>query len=189
MNFVDIILILFLVGWAVRGYLIGFNVSLTTFTGVIAGLAGGIFLTMRIADVLPNIIEDATTMVVLVYLILFFLISTFFRAMAWFFRNALKSSEVIDADSFSGAVVGIVEGLILSSVLLIAIVFSSFEAPRNAIRDSGIAKYMLYSARVVMYSLPPDVKERANEIIESSSIPIYKPRQNSAVSPTPSPVG
>ena len=181
MNIVDIIVILFLCGWVVRGYLIGLSISLTTCTGVIGGLAGGIFLTNGIADSLPFTFENEVTLVVTVYLVVFFLISSFFRVLAIFFKKALTKSSLTDADSLTGAVIGLIEALILSSVILIAVVFIPFESPRSSLGKSGFVKYLLYSSKIIMYNLPSELKTEIDEVLIDFSRPDYTPR----FTPTP----
>ncbi|GAB4161340.1 MAG: hypothetical protein Kow00107_09120 [Planctomycetota bacterium] len=186
MTLVDIIIVAFLLAWMVRGFFVGFSLTVTTFAGMVGGIAGAIFLSPSLAGMMKGMIDNGTVRLLVAYFLIFFIISTIFRIIGYLMRNLLKKLKMTDLDSILGALVSGVEAVLIIVVVLLLLINTSWEGAKQAVSRSTLGPVFLEAAKVLVFNMPEDIRDR----IEKYTEPIGREPGNGKPgepSPEPSP--
>jgi membrane protein required for colicin V production len=154
MNWLDIVLVLLVTLPTFFGYRKGF---LRKLFGLL-GIAAGFFLAVRfystIFDLLSKVIKGNPILAkVLSFLLILTAVYLLFLWVAASMSNMNSGTKI--ADKIAGAITGFIQGLIISSILLVNMAYLSY--PEQAVRDSSL----LYST---IYKIAPAIFDKLIDI-------------------------
>ncbi len=184
MNLVDIIIIVVVLLWMVRGYYVGFMMTLTTLCGMVVGLICAIYLSKYLAEAMQSFINDEMTRHLLAYLLIFLIVAIIFRIIGLLLRELIKKMKLGGADSVLGVLASAVEALLLIMIALLVIIQSPWEKTKAEVRNSLIAPYMLEGAKIAVFNLPEHLRK---QIVRDIDNPDVKHEPSPSPSPTSSP--
>ena len=188
MNLVDIIVIVFVFIWVVRGFFYGFALTLTTFAGILGGIACAIYFSKPLADMMGGMIKDDRMRVIIAYVLIFLVVSIAFRVLGLLMRELVKKLKLRSADAVLGAVVSGIEALLITMIALLLIVQSPWEKARASVAQSVTAPYILEGARVIVFNMPDDMRERLEKFLakppESNDNRLNSPSKPPSPSPS-----
>jgi len=156
MNWIDLLALLVVVIWIVRGFIFGFALSLMTLLGVVAGAVCAVFLSPPLADAMMGAIANPSLRLMIAYLLIFLIVVTVFRIIGLLMKEALKKLKLEGVDALLGGIVSGIEGVLLVMALLIVIIQSPWEDGRNAVGRSALGPLSLSAARAIVQRLPAE---------------------------------
>ncbi|MDZ7816928.1 MAG: CvpA family protein [Planctomycetota bacterium] len=183
-NLVDIIMVVFVIAWAVRGFYVGFSLTLTSFTGIVGGIAAAVFFSPYVADMMKSGIHSEVARTLVAYFLLFFIVSTVFRILGILMKNALRKLKLSDIDAALGSVISLLEAIVLCMVILLFVVQIPWEAGRKSVSESLLGRQLLHASKIIVFTLPSDVRSRLDEFLVA---PPGEPPDNTEPEPSPSP--
>jgi membrane protein required for colicin V production len=159
MNWLDIAIVLIVAFFAVTAFSAGLIRELVTLVSAVVGVAvAGLFHDDLARDVLV-FIDDKDTANIVGFLVLLGAIYLAGQLIAIMLKQVAAILLLGWADRLGGALFGLLKGLVMVEVLLIA--FVTFDVGlRDAIQGSGLASVFLDAASVLLIILP-DEFERA----------------------------
>ncbi len=154
MNWLDIVIVLIVTLPTFFGYRKGF---LRKLFGII-GIAAGFFLAVRfysnVFDLLSKVIKGNPVLAkVLSFVLILTAVYLLFLWIATFMSNMNSGTKIVD--KIAGAITGFIQGLIISSILLVNMAYLSY--PEQPVRDSSL----LYST---IYKIAPAIFDKLIEI-------------------------
>lgn len=142
MNFIDIIILLLVVILSIRGYLKGFIHEifyiLIIFLGFICSFLFYEPLSSIIADYIPN--RDISLLIA--FISIFILITIILIVLRNTFLKLLESINFTDIDHIFGAIVGFMEGLILSGAIFVFLKNHPVLGLHEAIKKSYLISFI-----------------------------------------------
>lgn len=160
MNLVDIIILAFVLIWIVRGFFVGFALTIATLAGMVCGIAAAIFFSPSLADMMRNMIENDMLRVLVAYFLIFFIVSTVFRILGFLLRDLLKKWKMTDLDAFLGAAVSTIEASLLVMIILLLLAQTPWEGVRRSISSSMLGPAFLKGAKLIVFNMPDEVREK-----------------------------
>ncbi len=153
MNWLDIVIVLVIAFFAISAFRAGLIREVVTLVSVVAGIViAGIFYDDLARDVL-TFIGDRETRLVVGFLVLLGAVYLAGQLIAVMLKQAAALLFLGWADHAGGALFGLIKGLIVVEVLLIA--FVTFDVGlRDAIDGSAIASVFLEASDVLLFILP-----------------------------------
>lgn len=125
MNILDIVLVLILAFFTIRGFFRGLLMELAT----IAGLLLGFWLANSQADLLLPLVSramnDPSTAYLTAYLLTLLAVMIVVWLLVHLMRSALKASKLSGMDHLFGGVFGFIKGGLLGAILLMVLVVNS----------------------------------------------------------------
>ncbi|MFW6181374.1 MAG: CvpA family protein [Spirochaetota bacterium] len=119
MNVLDILIIIVVVVFCIRGFLKGFVHELFTLGILVLGLAGGLLFFRPLGAALQTTLRNQDLSLILAFFIIFIAVALFLVIV----RNALiglvDRANLADIDYLLGILVGLLEGLLVCGVLLL----------------------------------------------------------------------
>ncbi len=176
MNLVDIIIVVFILLWMVRGYFVGFSLTIATLAGMIGGIAAAIFFSPSLADMMRNMIENDMVRVLVAYFLIFFIVSTIFRILGFLLRDLLKKWKMTDLDAMLGSAVSSIEAVLIIMIVLLLISQTPWEGARRQISASTLGPVFLKGAKLVVFNMPDEVREKLEQYTrEAPADPLPQP--------------
>lgn len=159
MNWLDIAIVLIVAFFATTAFSAGLIRELVTLVSVVVGIVvAGLFYDDLARDVLV-FIDNKDTASIVAFLVLLGAIYLAGQLIAIMLKQVAAVLLLGWADRLGGALFGLLKGLVVVEVLLIA--FVTFDVGLDdAIEDSGLASVFLDAASVLLIILPDDF-ERA----------------------------
>jgi membrane protein required for colicin V production len=98
------------------------------------------------------------------FLIIFFVILLLFNLAARIARKLMKAAGLSGFDRFLGALLGVVKGVLIVSVVLMGM--TAFTPTSTMLKKSQLAPYFLVVGRAAMWVAPTELRARFNEGLE-----------------------
>jgi len=154
MNWLDIVIIVIVTLPTFLGYRKGFLRKLLGIVGILGGFLLAVRFYQPLADLLTKYLSaDASVAKILSYLIIIAIMYGLAVWAATFMANINSGTKSVD--KIAGAITGLLQGLIISSILLVNL--TSLDLPQQKIRDSSL----LYSQ---IYKIAPAIFDRVINI-------------------------
>lgn len=159
MNTLDIIIIVILSFCLIRGIFRGFAKELSSIIGVFGGLYAACAYYPSVSNMLSGFISDFSYCKILSFLIIFCSVFFVISILGVLIKYILKIAFMGWFDRLCGAGFGIVKGLLIVSVLLLA--FTSF-LPRGApvIKESQLSPHVSHISEAMAKVVPKDMKNK-----------------------------
>ena len=178
MNILDILIVIFLLLWIIRGYFSGFSFTLTNLLGLICGITGAMIFSPTVAKMMDGYIKNQLIRELIAYFLIFFIITTTFRIIGIVMKKTLLKYKLRDVDSYMGALVSGLEAILLISIVILLFTWGPWETTRNMVGESKFAPAFYYVSRVIISNLPEDVQRQLQKKMNNADVEVPDP-QNS----------
>lgn len=159
MNWIDLILGFILAISIVQGIVRGFSRVAISFAGTILGLfLAGWFYPSAAARLAPYVSSD-TLAKFLGFVLIFVGVQLVAALIAWAVQKVFKVSGLSWLDRIMGAAFGVLRGLVISTILLLALMAFPFKPVAEIVAKSEIAPYVIGIANAAASMAPKEVKE------------------------------
>ena len=142
MNWLDLIIILVLLGGVASGYKNGFVGEIASLAGLILGIWGAIKLSWWTADLLEGFGLSFSLMPVVAFIITFLIITIIMQIVAGLVNNLLETLAMNWINKIAGIVAGIFKAALFVSVILL--VFDAIDERNRIIPEKVQGKSLLY---------------------------------------------
>lgn len=142
MNWLDLIIILILIGGVASGYKNGFVGEIASLAGLILGIWGAIKLSWWTADLLEGFGLSFSLMPVVAFIITFLIITIIMQLVAGLVNNLVESLAMNWINKVAGIIAGIFKSALFVSVILL--VFDAIDERNRIIPEKVQQKSMLY---------------------------------------------
>ena len=155
MNFIDIIIIILVLIFCIRGYLKGFINELFSLLIIGVGLVGAFLFYRPLSEVFLEFVESSDVALVFSFFALFVIISIFLIIIRNMVVQFVDRLNLTDMDALLGVVVGLLKALILCGVVFVFLKHHPVFRIDESIERSLIYPYM-ERILVAIISLFPD---------------------------------
>jgi len=174
----DIILIIILAGFVLKGFRLGFIEGVGSIVGIIVGLIVAANYYLDLAEALPWLfLNNESAAKILCFLFIFIIVNRAIALVFWVFDKMFKLISFIPFlktfNRLLGGILGFIEGLLIIGIifyLLINFTTSNFWTSR--INQSKLAKFIQTTASVVT-PLIPDGNERLKNYLPNINFNQY----------------
>ena len=165
MNWIDVAILLILVGFVAAAYTAGLIREVVTLVAVLVGIAvAGLLYEDFAADVLVFVgDEDAAEAVS--FLILFGSIYIIGQIGAYVLKTTASIMMLGWADKAGGAAFGLLKGLIVVQVLVILLAAYPSLGLDGEIDSSAIGKFLVDDASIVLLIMPGEIDQRIDDFL------------------------
>ncbi len=142
MNWLDIVIVLVLIGGIISGYKNGFVGEVASLAGLILGIWGAVKFSWWTADLLEGIGLSFSLMPVVAFIITFLIITIIMQIVAGLVNNLLQSISLNWLNKVAGIVAGLAKSLLFASVILL--VLNALDERNRILPQKTIEKSALY---------------------------------------------
>jgi membrane protein required for colicin V production len=142
-GYLDIALGLILVFAAIRGIFRGFVSEFLSMAAIILGLASAVVFSRPLAVALSGRLGGSAWIQVIAFLGLFIVTYLAVKLIEGFLHTGVEKLNLRNLDRVLGFLLGLVEGFLLVSVILIILVIQPFFDTTQLLNDSTIARLLL----------------------------------------------
>jgi len=158
MNGLDYILLAILLLSTAVGLLRGLIRSVTSIAVLVLGVVGATLLGPAVAPLFESSIDNAAARTVLGYFAVFAVIWIVLRVIAWLITKALESLKLSWANRLSGAGFGLLRGIVLAAMLIMALTFA-LDAGHPFLKQSTLRGPLDHVVGLLTGLLPDDVEQ------------------------------
>lgn len=159
----------------------GFFSEALTLAGLVVGYVVAAWKYRSLADWFESFLRNPWLAEVLGFLVIFFAIVLLFGVAARIARWIMKEAGLSGFDRFLGAVLGLVKGGLMVSVILMGM--AAFAPASRYLQNSQLAPYFLVVGRAAIWMAPSDLRARFYQGLEL----IHQAPQKLNVSPGSAP--
>ena len=165
MNWLDIVVIVIIIGFTLAAYSSGLIRELVTLVAVIAGILIAGALYGRLANDVLVFIDDQDAAEAIAYLMLFGAVYLFGQIGAYVLKTGASLLMLGPLDHIGGAVFGLIKGVIVVQVLLV--IFAAYPSLDldQAVADSHVARHIVDDYGVVRHIVPANIRHRFNDVL------------------------
>jgi len=139
---------------AIQGF---FSEALTT-AGLVVGYIVAAWQYHKVAEWLESFLKNPWLAEILGFLVIFFAIVLLFGIAARIARWIMKEAGLSGFDRFLGAVLGLLRGGLMVSVILMGM--TAFEPASKLLQESQLAPYFLVVGRAAIWLAPSELRAR-----------------------------
>ena len=161
MNWVDALIILIIIISAVLAAAQGLFVEIFSLAGVVIGLLIASWEYWRVAPWFLQFVKSQTTANLAGFLAIFFGAVLLAGIIGRITRWAVREIGLGIVDRVLGAVFGVIRGMALVSISLMAV--AAFVPDASAVAKSSLAPYFLLAARTATWVAPQDIRVKVRE--------------------------
>lgn len=155
-NWLDFIIAAIVLGSVVTAVIKGFVQELISLASVVIGLAAAAFAYQRAALWFDDLTKSHEIALGLGFLSIFLAVLILGALVGLVARKLIKTAGVQWFDRFLGGVFGLVRGVLISAILLMAMM--AFAIKPEAVRGSALAPYVTTGARVLAMVMPENLR-------------------------------
>lgn len=165
MNWLTILLLLILGFTTFRAYRNGFVRELVSLASVIVAVAvAGVFYDNLYPNVEP-IVDNAIIARLISFLTLFTAVVIAGQVAAFLLKQSVQMLNLGGADQLAGGAFGLLKGVLVCQVILVALVVFPDPDLRRDIDDSSVARPMVNGAPVILALLPGGFGDRVDDFL------------------------
>jgi membrane protein required for colicin V production len=166
MNWVDIVILVILVGFVAAAYTAGLIREVVTLIAVLAGIVvAGLLYDSFAADVLV-FVDDEDAAQAIAFLILFGSVYLIGQIAAYVLKFLASIMMLGWADRVGGAGFGLIKGLLVIQVLLIVLAAYPSLDMDGPIDDSAIGKFFVDDASFLLIIMPGEFEDRIDLFLD-----------------------
>ena len=158
MNGLDYILLAILIISTLVGLLRGLIRSVTSIAVLVLGVGGATLLGPSVAPLFESSIDSAAARTVVSYFVVFAIIWVVLRVVAWLLTKALESLKLSFANRAGGAGFGLLRGIVLSALLIMALTFA-LDAGSPFLKESALRGPLDHVVGLLTGLLPDEVEQ------------------------------
>ncbi len=159
MNWLDVVLALIIAASAVCGFRRGFARVAVGLAACVLGVMAGLWFHGTAGSFLMPYVSWRGLANFIGFLLVFAGVMALGGLVGWALAKLLKWAGLGWLDRLGGAALGLLRGLLIAIVLVMALVAFSKEPPPRAVVQSRIAPYVIEAARVVAAAAPRELKD------------------------------
>ena len=119
MNYLDIIILVPIVWFAIRGFMRGLILSIASLAGMVAGIYAAVLLQSQFATFLGNFLSFSNRYLsILAFILIFAAVITGFWVIGKLIEKMVDMAALGFANKFAGGIFGIIKALLITGVLL-----------------------------------------------------------------------
>ena len=134
----------------------GFVREIIAIASVIAGVAVAALGYRQLAPGLQDLTRSAAIALGISFLILFLAVIAVGAVISALTRKLIQKADLTGFDRMLGALFGLVRGLLMDTVLLLALL--AFSIKPELVQESRLAPYVATGARLMAWAMPQDLK-------------------------------
>jgi len=155
MNFIDLIIIILMIVFGVKGYLKGFIHELFSILIIILSLVGALLLFKTLAPILSNFIGNRDLTLILSFISIFVLIAVLLIIIRNTLTEFIDNLNFTDIDYLLGVIFGLFKGLLICGIIFIFLKNHPVPGLKIGIDKSFIFPY-LEKTFIIIISILPD---------------------------------
>ncbi|MDH4196457.1 MAG: CvpA family protein [Candidatus Aminicenantes bacterium] len=163
MNWLDIVLIVAIIGTTIWGLIKGFIRQLMGITAVVAGLILAALYYRGVADVLGAIIRNPLLANFLGFMVIFIATLVAGGLLGHLLTKAMKGPFAL-ANHALGGVFGFIKAVLICGILVFALLV--FDLARDTLRESWVARTTFAVTKAVVNLIPQDLRAKFNSSYE-----------------------
>lgn len=157
MNILDIVLVLILAFFTIRGFLRGLLMELAAIAGLVLGFWLANSQSALLLPIVGRVMNDPTTAYIAAYILTLLSVMLAVWLAVFLLRTALKTSKSSGMDHLFGAVFGFIKGSLLGAILLMVLIINSSDS--GFLRESTLQPYLGGVSDWLADYLPNGLKE------------------------------
>ena len=142
-NLLDILFIVVLVFFSVRGVLRGFIAEILSKASIILGIAAAVFFSGSLYRFLSRYLGEAVWVQIVAFLLLFVVVFFLVRLLEGFLQKGMERLNLQQLDKFLGFFVGATEGFLLVAVILFLLQIQPFFDLGDLLSGSVFGRFFL----------------------------------------------
>jgi membrane protein required for colicin V production len=142
----------------------GFFAEALSMAGLVVGYIVAAWKYPGLSDRFMTFLKNAWLADIFSFLIIFFVILLVFNVAARVARKLMKAAGLSGFDRFMGALLGVVKGVLVVTVVLMGI--TAFTPTSTMLKRSVLAPYFLVVGRAAMWVAPAELRARFNDGLE-----------------------
>ncbi|MCC7154761.1 MAG: CvpA family protein [Bryobacterales bacterium] len=159
MNWIDLVLGFILVISFFQGVIRGFSRVAIAFAGTLVGLFLAAWFYSSAAAVLAPYLSSGTLAKFLGFVLIFIGVQLLAALIAWVVQKIFKISGLSWLDRLMGAAFGLLRGMVLCTILLLAVMAFPFKPVADVVAKSEIAPYVIGIANAAAAVTPKELKD------------------------------
>jgi len=159
MNALDIVIGIILVFGLVRGVFRGLVEEISSIIGIFGGIYGAIFYYSAVAQFLKRWISDSAYANIIGFLVIFGVIFILVGILGVVLKYLLNIASLGWFDRLCGAAFGSVKGILIASVLLLALT-TFLPGGTPLLKTSRLAPHVAVITEYIVKIIPQDMKQR-----------------------------
>ena len=165
MNIVDIIVIIVILVFTIRGYLKGFVNEVFSIVIIFGSLVTAFILYRPVSGAITDFIENNDLRMFLSFTGVFVITALFLIIMRNFIIGLLDNLNLTDIDSLLGMLTGFLKGGFICMFLLMFLVYRNVLKSADLINGSLLFPYFEKSYRILISIFPPVISNVVNKFI------------------------
>jgi membrane protein required for colicin V production len=142
----------------------GFFAEALSMAGLVVGYIVAAWKYPGLSDWFMTFLKYAWLADIFSFLVIFFVILLVFNVAARVARKLMKAAGLSGFDRFMGALLGVVKGVLVVTVVLMGI--TAFTPTSTMLKRSVLAPYFLVVGRAAMWVAPAELRARFNDGLE-----------------------
>jgi membrane protein required for colicin V production len=142
----------------------GFFAEALSMAGLVVGYIVAAWKYPGLSDWFMTFLKNAWLADIFSFLVIFFVILLVFNVAARVARKLMKAAGLSGFDRFMGALLGVVKGVLVVTVVLMGI--TAFTPTSTMLKRSVLAPYFLVVGRAAMWVAPAELRARFNDGLE-----------------------
>lgn len=154
MNFIDLIIVIVVIIFCIKGYLKGFIHELFSLLIIIFGFTGAFLFYRALGEIVGEFITNIDLAVVVSFFLIFFFITIVLILVRNVITQFVDRLNLADVDYVLGTVLGMIKGLLLCGLILIFVVNHPVLKLDEVIQRSVIFPFLERMIIYLLYLLP-----------------------------------
>lgn len=134
----------------------GLTRELVGLVAVVGGLLLAALFHSRLVPLVPAVLESPPLRAVVAFLGVFLGVWVLAELIIWLVHRLLKAVRLSTVDRLLGGVFGLVRGWLVCTGIVLAL--TAFPYRLDVVRESALAPYLVLSAQVVAWAVPPSLR-------------------------------
>lgn len=165
MNWVDIILILLLIGGTILGIISGFFWQFSRFIILIIAAYLTILLHEPIANWLTSKMSDPSLAKTIIFVFIFVCIYLILYFATWFIERAIVRPPIKPLNKIFGGIFGFLRTALICGTILVGLIYYSAPNIRQTLSHSFLSPYLLIYTRKTICWMPKRYKQEIKRFI------------------------
>jgi len=165
MNIVDIIVVVIILVFIIRGYLKGFVNEVFSLLIIAGSLVASFLLYRPLSNITSNFLNSKELSIFLSFIAVFVLTAIFLILVRNLFISLLENLNLTDIDSLLGLVIGFIKGGLILTFVLMFFAFRNILKTADLIRSSYFFPYFEKSYSFLLLVLPERISVLINRFI------------------------
>lgn len=165
MNWLDIIIVIVLIGGGVLGVMSGFIWQLCRIIVLIVAIYLTFLLHPYLSDYLVNKMFNPFLANLLVFIVTFAIIYLILFFITWFIEKSISKVKLTLVDRIFGGILGLLKMALICGTILLAMVVHPGMGINSSLKDSFLTPYLLQYTKGVVFLMPKNYRGKVRYFI------------------------